>query len=170
MLTMLMVIFTLASSEASSQEPVGLSGMWVAEDTRMGAGGDAVASPIGAERLPRLARTPRLRELVIDERLDGVEIDRREGVSGRLSLPLTGLAVTTRDASGTQVTARALRDGVVLVIRREHEVRLPGGGEVVVEVEERHELLADGSLSVQTTSKAGALVETHGTLYRRVQR
>ena len=65
--------------------------------------------------------------------------------------------------------AQAVRDGTALVIRREHQVSLPGGGEVTVEIEERHELLADSTLRVQTTSKAGAQHQVHVATYRRVK-
>jgi hypothetical protein len=161
-------ILVLVMAAPVAQAPAGFSGRWVAEDTRMGADGDAVASAVDAHRLPRLPRTPPTRELVIEERADAVEVPRAEAAGSRLTLPLSGLAVTARE-SGTVITARALREGAALVIRREHELRLPGGGEVVIEVEERHELLADGTLRVVTTSRAGARIETRQAIYRRAQ-
>jgi hypothetical protein len=169
MMSLCFVILALAMPVVSGQAPVGFSGTWVGEDTRMGAGGEAVESPIDAHLRPRLPRRPPLRELVLEERLDGVEVERPDRVGSRMSLPLTGLAVVVRDGAGNLITARALREGAALVVRREHQVRLPGGGEVLVEVEERHELLADGTLQVVTTSKAGGRVQTHRAVYRRVQ-
>jgi hypothetical protein len=133
----------------------------------MGVGGEAVDSAIEAHLLPRRPRTPAQREIVIDGRPDAVEVQRAG--TARLSLPLTGVAVTTKDTSGTVITARALRDGAALVISREHQVKLPGGPEVLIEVEERHELLADGTLQVTTTSKSGSLTHRHRAIYRRAQ-
>jgi hypothetical protein len=61
-----------------------------------------------------------------------------------------------------------VRDGAELVVTREQTLRLPGGSEVVIETVERHQLLPDSTLRVETTSRSGALVETHRTIYRRV--
>jgi hypothetical protein len=151
----------------TGQAPEGFSGRWVADDTRMTAGADAVGSAIDAHRLPRQTRTPLRRELEIAERVDAVEVGRPD--AARLALPLTGAAVRTTERSGKAVTARALREGAVLVIRREHALRLPDGSPVTITVEERHELLADGTLQVTTTSTTGTLVHTERTIYRRVR-
>jgi hypothetical protein len=164
----IIALLTLVMAAPLAQSPAGFSGRWVGEDTRMGAGGEAVASAVDAHLLPRTPRTPATRELVIEERPDAVEVLRPE-TNSRLTLPLSGLAVTATDASGIVTTARALREGAALVIRREHQLRLPGGSEVVIEVVERHELLADGTLRVTTTSTSGTLVQTRQAIYRRAQ-
>ena len=113
-----------------------------------------------------VARQVQSCDLTVEEQTDAVQVD-RPGVT-RLSLPLSGVAVTTKDSAGNVITARALRDGAALVVRREQTLKLPGGSEVLIDIEERHELLPDGTLRVDTTSKAGALVETHRAVYRRV--
>ena len=163
---MLLTLAVALSTSVSAQSAAGFSGRWIAEDTRMNPGGEAVPSAIGAERLPRISRQPRSRELAIEEQTDVVQLE-TSGAT-RPSLPLSGLAVTTKDAAGSVITVRALRDGAALVVTREQAVKLPGGTEVLIEIEERHELLPDGTLRVETTSKAGALAETHRAVYRRV--
>ncbi len=87
----------------------------------------------------------------------------------RWSLPLSGVRVRVADGDVTGVEARAFREGPVLVVRSAQQVRLPGGESVLVEVEERHVLLADGTLRVETVSRAGARTQSHQTLYRRVE-
>ena len=155
------------STHAAAQGLIGFSGRWTTEDVRMHAGGEAVASALGAERLPRVPRQARARELVIEEQPEAVAVGRM--ATTLLSLPLSGVAVTTKDPSGVAVTARAVREGLALVIRREHQVRLPGGSAVRSAVEERHDLLADGTLLVTTTSTSGVLVETTRAIYTRAQ-
>ena len=134
----------------------------------MGPRGASMASALGTEAM--VARPAAAREIVIVDRGDTIELEVPGGAEAmRWTLPVNAAATSVSDAQGKTMRAQAVRDGTALVIRREHQVSLPGGGEVTVEIEERHELLADSTLRVQTTSKAGAQQQVHVATYRRVK-
>jgi hypothetical protein len=74
MLTLVSLMIALVNP-MKVQGQIGLSGRWITEDTRLHPGGEAVPSALGAERLPRIPRQPKLRELVIEERADAVDVE-----------------------------------------------------------------------------------------------
>jgi hypothetical protein len=168
-MTTVWCLWVVLAASLLAQSPAGITGRWQTTATPWVTGSDAVASPMGAEQQPRIARDGPVRELVIEEQVDAVALERGGSGGARWSLPLSGVTVTARDAGGNAVQAQAAREGAVVIVRSAHPVRLPGGSEVIVHVEERHELLADGTLRVETTAKAGASIQTHRAIYRRAQ-
>jgi hypothetical protein len=165
---MLFSLMMVLGNPLQVQAQTRLSGRWIVEDTRMHPGGEAVTSALGAERLPHMARQPKMRELVIDEGAEAIAVE-QPGEASRVSLSLSGVEVTTKDSSGAKITARALRDGAAVLIRHEHQVSLLGTL-AVIEVEERYELLPDGTLRVDTTARCGTSVTTSQSVYRKAVR
>lgn len=159
------IVTVLLMTVLIAQE-AGLAGRWQTDRAPWVTGTDAVASPVGAERQPRTARAGEVRELVIEEQVDTVAVS--QGVV-RWALPTDGATVTTQDAAGNPVAARAVREGPTLVVRSTHTVRLPGGGEQTVEREVRHTRQADGTLLVETTTTTGSVTQRNRALYRRVE-
>jgi len=152
----------------SGQTAAGVSGTWRTVDTTMGRRAQAVTSPLDLEG-GRGVPPPVARELRIVELIGRVEVTRPEDSGRTWSLPLTGLATPVLDRTGQAVSARAVREGATLVLRTEQRRRLPGGPEVTLETEERHVLLADGSLQVTTTARSGRVTQTRQLIYQRVQ-
>lgn len=162
------VLLVLTTPAWAGQVTPALAGTWRTEETRIGTGTDAVASPIDAHVQLRTARVSRLRELVIAP-ADTVDANGAGLASALESLTVSDLRVSVRDGAGHASSARALRDGPTLVVRKAHRVRLPGGEDALFEVDERYDLLANGTLRVDTTAKVGTLVHTHRAIYRRVE-
>ena len=86
----------------------------------------------------------------------------------RRDLPLSGLVVTTSSPSGEAVQSRASKDGEVLVVTTEQAVTLPGGGAVTVTTVQRHTVLPDGRVQVETTRTSGGRTSSSRAVYVRV--
>ena len=134
----------------------------------MGGGTHSVASPLDG-RVVRTVPPGSVRELTIAEQVDVVDVRRPENGARTWSMPLSGVAIQALDRDDRPIAVRALRDGAALVIGTGQRVRLPGGAEVTVETEERHVLLADGSLQVTTVARTGNVTQTRQLIYRRVE-
>jgi hypothetical protein len=164
----ILCVAVLLIAPLSGQTSATFSGTWRTVDTTMGRRAQAVTSPLeldGGRSVP----PPRARELRIVELIGRVEVTRPEDSGRSWSLPLTGLATQVLDRTGQAVSARVEREGATLVLRTAQRRRLPGGPEVTLETEERHVLLADGSLQVSTTARSGRVTQTRQFIYQRVQ-
>jgi hypothetical protein len=168
------VMLAAVMSGAPAAQEAGLTGGWRLEPDRSAAGlmgrrGASVPSPVGAHTVAGTPPAAVLEELRIAEDAESVALERRAaGQVQQLTLPLSGLAVTSYTAAGEPVTSQARRDGGSLVVTSEQRVRLPGRAEVVVETIQRHTLLADGRLQVETSRSSGGRSATTRATYVRV--
>lgn len=135
----------------------------------MGQRGASVPSPAGAETAARTALPATLDELEIGEDPAAVAVEHRAaGQVQRRDLPLSGLAVTTYTPAGEAVRSQAWTEGDVLVVTSEQRVTLPGGPAVVVTTVQRHSVLPDGRLQVETTRTSAGRSTATRAIYVRV--
>ncbi len=164
---LLLVQVSGAASSVPARHP--FTGTWRTVDTRMGTHTSAVDSP---HRLTegRRAVPPAIRELVIDETDTVVTLQRQEtGGIVRSALPLSGTMISTVEA-GQIVEESARREtSSVLLIRRTYSVALPGGPTVRVSREDRHTVLPDGTMRVESVWRDGTITPTDALIYRRAQ-
>lgn len=166
------VIVAAAMTSVAAQGP--LTGRWRLEPAAsdaglMGTRGLSVPSAVGAESAPRTTVPPAVEELEIAEDPAAVALERRAaGQVERRELPLSGLVVTTSSPSVEAVQSRASKDGEVLVVTTEQAVTLPGGGAVTVTTVQRHTVLPDGRLQVETTRTSGGRTRASRALYVRL--
>ena len=139
------------------------------ENIDMVSGNLVLTFAVGAESAPRTALPASVEELAIAEDPAAVALERRAaGQVERRELPLSGLVVTTSSPSGEAVQSQAHKDGEVLVVTSEQTVTLPGGGAVTVTTVQRHTVLPDGRLQVETTRTSGGRTRASRALYVRL--
>lgn len=165
------LIIALSAPAVLGQGTVGLTGVWRLDSARsqsvMGARGESVSSPIDAQRLPRTAPgAVSAQDLTITETADTVDVP--VATANRLTLPLSGVVMTSLDATGMPLSAQAVKDGAALVIQTTHTMRLPGGATVVLEVVERYMLTTDDELVVEVTRSTGGRSQRTRAVYTRV--
>ena len=172
MRAIVVAVIVAATASVAAQGP--LTGRWRLEPAAsdaglMGARGMSVPSAVGTESAPRTALLASVEELAIAEDPATVALQRRAvGQVERRELPLSGLVVTTSSPSGEAVQSRASKDGEGLVVTTEQAVTLPGGGAVTVTTVQRHTVLPDGRLQVETTRTSGGRTSSSRAIYVRV--